>query len=52
MAHLKPVPAYVSPAVLQWARNRAGLSLDVLAGKAKVAPERLAAWEGAWSIRR
>jgi Zn-dependent peptidase ImmA (M78 family)/DNA-binding transcriptional regulator YiaG len=41
----KTVEALVKPALLQWARADAGLSVDDAAGKVPVAAERLRAWE-------
>lgn len=39
------VEALVEPTVLVWAREKAGLTIDVAARKAGVSPDRLAAWE-------
>ncbi len=40
----------LQPAVLQWARERAGMSLDELARKVKVRQERVLAWERSGQI--
>lgn len=45
MANARTQTAYVSPAVLQWARKRASMSRETLASKANVRIERIAAWE-------
>ena len=37
--------AYVSPAVLRWARQRSGLSVAALASRANLKEQKLAAWE-------
>jgi Zn-dependent peptidase ImmA (M78 family)/DNA-binding XRE family transcriptional regulator len=37
--------AYITPDVLEWARNRSNLSFDELAQKIKVAPDRISDWE-------
>lgn len=37
--------AFISPAVLRWARVRARLSIEALASKAHVKKEKIAAWE-------
>ncbi|MEM1290746.1 MAG: XRE family transcriptional regulator [Cyanobacteria bacterium P01_H01_bin.162] len=36
----------LQPTLLRWARERAGLSVDALAKKMSVKPERVTAWEG------
>ncbi|HEY4580398.1 MAG TPA: helix-turn-helix transcriptional regulator, partial [Candidatus Acidoferrales bacterium] len=42
MAYLEATP---TPSVLAWARQTAGMSFDVAAGKAKVKVEQLSSWE-------
>ena len=37
--------AYVTPQIIAWARQRAGLSIDQLAGSLKLDPRTLSAWE-------
>jgi Zn-dependent peptidase ImmA (M78 family)/transcriptional regulator with XRE-family HTH domain len=37
--------AYITPKVLKWARTTAKMSLETAAGKVKVSPARLEAWE-------
>src|SRR5579864_4404336 len=37
--------AYISPVILRWARNRAKLSVDDLAKRAHVSPQKIAEWE-------
>ena len=41
----KSVPALVEPALLEWARRTAGLSLESAAARLKIPPDLLAAWE-------
>src|ERR1022692_3235464 len=37
--------AYITPAVLEWARRSAEMSLETASAKAKVTPEKLSDWE-------
>ena len=40
-----PSEAFITPRMLAWARLRSGLSTEQLAGKMKIKPARLSAWE-------
>ena len=37
--------AYITPKVLQWARESARMSLEIAAAKVSIAPEKLNEWE-------
>lgn len=40
----KAIPANVTPRLLEWARDQSGLSLEAVARRVGVTPERLASW--------
>ncbi|HTR38554.1 MAG TPA: XRE family transcriptional regulator [Bryobacteraceae bacterium] len=42
---MSATPAFISPSVLRWARQRSGLSVDELAQRVNTRPDRLTAWE-------